>query len=213
MRETKGGSPTCWMSLHFWHSLRNLRQPAELRRISLHVILPLPKGLVMTTSSFTLPSVAKKKRRSAVSRKPQQIQLCRPGQSSGTEAPSLGTTSVSRSMSMPIMESMELKKLLLMPDMGANKFWKPWKGLWNMGWMLLTWRGLRKPGRKKPVEPKCPWSATWERIKRWGEGDDLSIYHISSFIYLQSMCTTGFEKYFNFWCWGNLLLLSSCQGL
>lgn len=61
MRETKGGSPTCWMSLHFWHSLRNLRQPAELRRISLHVILPLPKGLVMTTSSFTLPSVAKKK--------------------------------------------------------------------------------------------------------------------------------------------------------
>lgn len=49
-------SPICWISLHFWHSSRNLRQPAELRRISLQVILPLPKGLVMTTSSFTLPS-------------------------------------------------------------------------------------------------------------------------------------------------------------
>lgn len=48
--------PMCWISLHFWHSSRNLRQPAELRRISLHVILPFPKGLVITTSSFTLPS-------------------------------------------------------------------------------------------------------------------------------------------------------------
>lgn len=56
------GLPRCWMSLHFWHSLRNLRQPAELRRISLQVILPLPKGLVMITSSFTLPSATGCKR-------------------------------------------------------------------------------------------------------------------------------------------------------
>lgn len=53
--------PICWMSLHFWHSSRNLRQPAELRRISLQVILPLPKGLVMTTSSFTMPSATRHK--------------------------------------------------------------------------------------------------------------------------------------------------------
>ncbi|PWA27845.1 hypothetical protein CCH79_00000545, partial [Gambusia affinis] len=52
----------CWISLHFSHSSRNLMQPAELRRISLQVILPLPKGLVMITSSFTLPSAADKRR-------------------------------------------------------------------------------------------------------------------------------------------------------
>lgn len=53
----------CWISLHFSHSLRNLRHPAELRRISLQVILPPPKGLVMTTSSSTLPSAAGRERK------------------------------------------------------------------------------------------------------------------------------------------------------
>lgn len=49
----------CWISLHFSHSSRSLMQPAELRRISLQVILSFPNGLVMMTSSFTPPSFKK----------------------------------------------------------------------------------------------------------------------------------------------------------
>lgn len=50
---------------------------------------------------------------------------------------------------MSIMEPIELKKFLLMPDIGENKFWKPWKGSRNRERMLRVWRayGPRKLGR------------------------------------------------------------------
>lgn len=63
----------------------------------------------------------------------------------GKNVPSLGTAS----LSMSIMEPMELKKFLLIPIMGENKFWKPWKGSWKRERMLLPWRayGDRKLGK------------------------------------------------------------------
>lgn len=98
----------------------------------------MPKGLVMITSSFMLPSATRgkhthvrfknltKKKKKTLTNPALDLDLFK------QRVPALGVRSVSMSMSMSIMESTELKKFLPMPDMGENKLWKPWKGLCNI---------------------------------------------------------------------------------
>lgn len=124
----------CWISLHFSHSLRNLRQPAELRRISLQVILPSPKGLVMTTSSSTLPSATGGRVGGDTRVKGGEFLV--PGVRGKINVPSLGVASVSKS----IMESTEPNKSLLKLGMGGKRFWKLKKGSRNRDRMLLPQR-------------------------------------------------------------------------